>query len=103
MRGSRKFCQRGSIFDSIFLVDKGREDPSTTTCISSLSLCGSCCGDPESFVREGPNMTTFFYDKGREDPIYHYKRAFRWRADDGPILNAGLVALRFSTGSDLYR
>ena len=26
------------------------------------------CGDQERFVREGPNMTTFFYDKGREDP-----------------------------------
>ena len=66
MRGFRKFCQRGSNFGNIFLVDKGREDPSTT--ISGLSLCGSSCGDPESFVREGPNMTTFFCDKGREDP-----------------------------------
>ena len=66
MRGSRKFYQRGSNFDNIFLVDKGREDPSTT--ISGLSLCGSSCGDPESFVREGPNMITFSYDKGREDP-----------------------------------
>ena len=56
MRGSRKFCQRGSNFDNIFFsVDKGREDPSTTM-------------GPESFVRVGPKMTTFFYDKGREDP-----------------------------------
>ena len=67
-----------------------------------LSLCGSSCGDPESFVREGPNMTTFFYDEEREDPSTTYKRAFRWRADDGPILNAGLVVLRFFRGSDLY-
>ena len=22
----------------------------------------------QSFIKEGPNMTTFFYDKGREDP-----------------------------------
>ena len=51
---------------TFLLVDKGREDPSIT--ISGLSLCGSSCGDPESFVREGPNMTTFFYDKGSEDP-----------------------------------
>ena len=58
MRGSRKFCQRGSNFVNIFLIDKGREDPSTA--ISGLSLCGSSCGDPDSFVREGPNMTTFF-------------------------------------------
>ena len=66
MRGSRKFCQRGSNFDNIFLVDKEREVQSTTT--SGLSLCGSSCGDSESFVRDGPNMTTFFYDKEREDP-----------------------------------
>ena len=42
MRGSRKFCQRGSNFDNvfcfIFLVDEGREDPSTT--ISGPSLNG---------------------------------------------------------------
>ena len=74
MRGSRKFCQRGSNFDNIFLVDKGREDPSTT--ISGLSLCGSSCGDPESFVREGPNMTTGFNDKGREDPSTTISRRF---------------------------
>ena len=35
MRGSRKFCQRGSNFDNVFcfvvfLVDEEREDPSTT-------------------------------------------------------------------------
>ena len=38
MRGSRKFCHRGSNFDKVFLpfsftfflVDEGREDPSTT-------------------------------------------------------------------------
>ena len=29
MRGSRKFCQRGSNFDVIFLVNERREDPST--------------------------------------------------------------------------
>ena len=29
MRGSRKFCQRGSKYDNIF-NDKRREDPSTT-------------------------------------------------------------------------
>ena len=29
MRGSRKFCQRGSNFD-VFLVDDGRDDPNTT-------------------------------------------------------------------------
>ena len=31
MRGSRKFCQRGSNFDMFFcLVNEGREDPNTT-------------------------------------------------------------------------
>ena len=32
MRGSRKFCQRGSNFDNVvvFLVDEGWEDPNTT-------------------------------------------------------------------------
>ena len=31
MRGPRKFCQRGSNFESVFfLVDEGRKDPDTT-------------------------------------------------------------------------
>ena len=30
MRGSRKFCQRGSKFDNVFLVDEGIEDPNIT-------------------------------------------------------------------------
>ena len=30
MRGSRKFCQRGSEVDNFFLVDEGIEDPNTT-------------------------------------------------------------------------
>ena len=83
-----------------FFVDKGREDPSTT--ISGLSLCGSSFGDPESFVREGPNMTTFFYDKGREDPSITLSGRLDGVPMDGPILNAGLVALRFFRGLDLY-
>ena len=67
MRGSRKFCQRGSNFDTFFLVDEGREDPSTTV--------------------SGPSSA-------------HQKNAIKWRfagvpmmADDGPTLNAGLVAV----------
>ena len=42
MRGSRKFCQRGSNFENVFflfcfsfLVDKGREDPNTTISVPS--------------------------------------------------------------------
>ena len=69
MHGSRKFCQRGSNFEKV------------------------------SFL-------FYFFLEGREDPNkYHYKRAiidspakrhlnaFCWQADDGPTLNAGLVAL----------
>ena len=69
------------------------------------------CADPESFVRGGPTLTTFFFlsfyfDEGGGSE-YHYKRgivgppakrhlvAFRWRVDDGPTLNAGLVAAIF--------
>ena len=29
MRGSRKFSQRGSNLDKVFIVDEGREDPNT--------------------------------------------------------------------------
>ena len=40
--------------------------------------------DPESYVRRGPTLTDFFLvDEGREDR----------RADNGPTLNAGFVAL----------
>ena len=63
IRGSRKFCQRGSNFDKFFfllLVDEGREYPNTT--ISGPSLARQ---------RNAIEM------------------AFRWRADDGPTLNAG--------------
>ena len=69
MRGSRKFCQRGLNlikknfhFFSIFLIDEGIEDPNTT--LNELSSV---------FQRNAVKM------------------AFRWRADDGLTLNAGLV------------
>ena len=36
----------------------------------------------------------FLFDDGRKDPNTTISEmAFRWRADDGPTLNAGLVAL----------
>ena len=35
----------------------------------------------------------FFVDEGREYPNATIEMAFRWRADDGPTLNPGLVAL----------
>ena len=37
IRGSRMFCQRGSNFDIIFLVDEGREYPNTTVSRPSLA------------------------------------------------------------------
>ena len=76
MRGSRKFCQRGSKFDKVFLfffsffffsfffVVEGFEDPNIT--------------------KNGPSSA------GQRNAI---EMAFRWRADDGPTLNASLVAL----------
>ena len=59
MRGSRKFCQRGSNYDKFFLVNEGREDPNTTN--------------------SGPSSAR------QQNAI---KMAFRWRTDDGPTFNA---------------
>ena len=64
MRGSRKFFQRGFKFDNFLLVDKGIEDPNT-----------AINGPSSARLRNAIEM------------------AFRWRADDGPTFNAGLVAL----------
>ena len=61
------------------------------------------CAHPEGFVRGGP--TLYFCDEGKEDPDTTKSRplfsrqqnaikmAFHRRADDGPTLNAGLVAI----------
>ena len=64
MRGSRKFYQRGSKFDNVFFVDEWRKDQNTTI-----------SGPSSARQRKANDMT------------------FLWRADDGPTLNAGLVAL----------
>ena len=75
--------------------------------------------DPESFVRGGPNSNNVFWgfflvDEGREDPSITKSgpssasqqnaivMAFCWWADDGPTLNAGLVALSFLENQDQY-
>ena len=55
---------RRSNIDNVFLVDKGREDPNTT------------------FSEPSPVRLRSAIEM-----------AFRWRADDGPTLNAGLMAL----------
>ena len=63
------------------------------------------CTDPESFVRVGPNLIIVLVYEGIEGPNTAInvpslarqrnaiQMAFRWKADGGPILNAGLVAL----------
>ena len=73
------------------------------------------CADPESFVRGSLTLAVFCFVfffvgflEGREDPnntnitisrpsLTHQQNtiymAFRWCADDGPTLNAGLEAL----------
>ena len=66
MRGSRQFCKRGSIIDSVsfvvvFLVAEGEADPNTTK-----------SGPLSARKRNTIQMT------------------FRWRADDDPTLNASL-------------
>ena len=63
------------------------------------------CADPEFFVRGGQTLTIFvLVDEWWEDPNTTIsgpssarkrnaiKIAFRWRADDGPTLNAGSIA-----------
>ena len=57
------------------------------------------CADPESFVRGGPTLTTIFFPFFKKNGPSSTRQqnaidmAFRWRADDGSPLNAGLVAL----------
>ena len=71
-----------------------RLSPSLFACFTHIP-----CADPESFVRGGPALTTFFLVyEGSGGSKYHYKRAiigppaiqmaFRWRAEDGLILDA---------------
>ena len=53
-------------------------------------------------------LTHFFLDEWSEELKYHLKRAIvsptakRWRADDYPIWNAGLVASDFPGDLDQY-
>ena len=69
------------------------------------------CTDPESFVRGDPTLTSFFFlffFSWIQIPLCegHHRPAsetpFRWRAEDGPTLNAGFVDLRFSGDPDQY-
>ena len=77
--------------------------------VQALASGLSPCADPESFVRGGVGQR-FFKLMREGGSKYNYEwaiigppekrdsMAFRWRADDGPTLNAGLVALRFFGG-----
>ena len=58
----------------------------------------------QKVLSEGSNFDIFLITEGRKDPntisgpsTAHQRNAIemalRWRADDGPTLNAGLVAL----------
>ena len=74
MRGSRKFCQRGSNTDNVFfLVDEGREDPSTT--ISGLSSAMRWRADDG----HGVSLACRWRFAG----VPMMAMTFRWRADDG--------------------
>ena len=89
---------------------KARE---TYTCLCPVLMSGVACYDPESFVKRGLNLITFYcfffffvfvflVDEGIEDPnntINGPSLAFCWSVDDGSTLNAGLVALQFYRGS----
>ena len=50
--------------------------------------------DQTTFVRGGSTLTAvFLVDERIDDPNTTKSGSFRWWADDGPTLNAGLVAL----------
>ena len=79
MRGSRKFCQRGSNstltrFFKFYLVDEGKEDPNTTKGVPSSALQGNAI----SIV-------------------------FPRQADNGQTLNAGLVAFFQGIGTSIAK
>ena len=71
--------------------------------VSLLDHPSYTCGDPESFVRGGPTLTRFFFFffffslmRGRRNQIpllAGHSQPASERADDGPTLNAGMVAL----------
>ena len=58
--------------------------------------------------RKSNSTDTFLLDEGSEESKYHLKRtiisatAKRWRGDNYPIWNAGLVALNFPGDLDQY-
>ena len=59
---------------------------------------------PRKLCQERSNFDFFLVDEGREDQntTIGGPSSFRWRADNGPTLNAGLVACDFSGDLDQY-
>ena len=83
MRGSRKFCQLESNTDNVFFL--------FLFFIYFFFFDGMERGS--NFTKSGPSSAR------QRNAI---KMAFRWRADNGPPLNAGLVALCFLGDPDQY-
>ena len=90
-------------------TQKEDSDTTTRTQLDDTVLLSAntnvTCADPETFVRRGPTLTTFFFKLmrgemiqiplkvGHHQPANEAYLAFHWRADDGPTLNECLVAL----------
>ena len=66
--------QQSKLFKKIRWTRTGVNSNELSTRVGSLVVLlyqiTTSCADPESFVREGPTLTVFFFgDEGREDPI----------------------------------
>ena len=70
-------------------------------CSAPLLFTCNTCANTERFVRGGPTLTPLFSLMRGGVKKFHYKRAiigppakaFCWRADNGPTLDAGFVVL----------
>ena len=51
------------------------------------------CSDIEKNFRGGLTLTIVLVDEGREDQNTTISGPFKWRDNDDPTLNAGLVVL----------
>ena len=68
--------------------------------VSVTRKCNNPCVDPEIFVMGGQTLTTLFFlffDEIQKStiglPAKRHQHGFRWWADSGQTLNAGLVIL----------
>ena len=69
-----------------------------------MHTSNEACADPDVFVRGVQLFVEFLVDEGRKDRNTSISgpSSARQRADDGPTLNDGLVALWFSGDPDQY-